>query len=193
MTKIQNLETSVRALYAAKNPSRTDWCDWLGQHHVFTVAANATKLAQRFGANQELARAGALLHDIADTKMSRFADNHEQASLDIARELMQQAGFSEAEIALAVDDAIRYHSCHDGKIPQSIEGKVLASADSQAHLQTDFYIFATWALGKEKPLQDTKGWVLKKIDRDFINKILFDEIKDECRADYERLKILFSR
>ena len=65
MTRIQKLEHAVTDLYAAHNPERTDWADWLGENHVLLVADNAAGLAQRFGASQELARAGALLHDIA--------------------------------------------------------------------------------------------------------------------------------
>lgn len=194
MTRIENLEQSVGELYAAHSPERADWADWLGENHVFLVANNATELAQRYGANEELARAGALLHDIADTKMSRFAPEHEETSLAIARELMHQAGFTEDEIKLTVDDAIRYHSCHDGHVPESIEGKVLATADSKAHLLSDFYLFATWAMGKEsKSLEEVKRYVLKKIERDFHDKIQFDEVREECRVAYGSLKALFSR
>lgn len=194
MTRIQKLEQLVTDLYAAKNPERADWADWLGENHVFLVADNATVLAKRYGANEELARAAALLHDIADTKMSRFAPEHEEVSLQMARELMQQAGFDEKEIQLTVDDAIRLHGCHDGQVPESIEGKVLASADSQAHLLSDFYLFATWSFGKEgKSLVELKRYVLKKIDRDFHDKIRFDEVTKECQAAYDSLQLLFSR
>lgn len=194
MTQIQNLEQAVTNLYAAHNSERADWADWLGENHVFLVADNASELAQRYGANEELARAGALLHDIADTKMSRFAPEHEETSLAMARELMQQAGFSEDEIHLTVDDAIRFHGCHDGHVPDSIEGKVLATADSKAHLLSDFYLFAAWSFGKEgKSLEEVKRYVLKKIDRDFHDKIQFDDVRQECQVAYDGLKTLFSR
>jgi putative nucleotidyltransferase with HDIG domain len=193
MTRIKNLEQAVSGLYAAHNPGRADWADWLSENHVFIVADNASKLAQQYGANEELARASALLHDIADAKMSRFAPEHEETSLAMARDLMQQAGFTEDEIALTVDDAIRLHSCNDGHVPKSIEGKVLATADSEAHLLSDFYIFATWSFGKEgKSVDDVKRYVLKKIERDFHDKIQFEEVREECQASYERLKTLFS-
>ncbi len=94
MTRIQDLEQLVTTLYNKHDPARADWADWLGENHVLLVADYASELAKRFGANEELARAGALLYDIADTKMSRFAANHEGTSLTMARELMQQAGFS---------------------------------------------------------------------------------------------------
>lgn len=194
MTHIETLEHAVADLYAAHNPERADWADWLGANHVFLVADNATELAKRYGANEDLARASALLHDIADARMSRFAPEHEEVSLEMARELMQQAGFSEDEIRLVVEDAIRLHGCHDGHVPASIEGKVLASADSKAHLLSDFYIFATWSFGKEgKSLEAVKQYVLKKIERDFHDKIQFDEVRQECQAAYDSLKMLFSR
>lgn len=194
MTRIQILEQEVTALYAARHPERANWADWLGENHVFLVADNATELAQRYGANEELARAGALLHDVADAKMSRFAPEHEEASLNIARDLLRKAGFNEDEIHITVDDAIRLHSCHDGKMPDSIEGKVLATADAKAHLQTDFYVFFVWTFGKEgKSLSEAKQYVLKKIERDFNNKILFDDVRQECQVAYDELKSLFSR
>lgn len=145
MNRMQQLEQLVSNLYAAHNPGRADWCDWLGKYHVFLVADDVSELAQKHGANEELVRAAALLHDIADTSMSRFAPEHEEASLTLARQLMRQTGFSEDEIKIAVDDAIRLHGCLDGHIPASIEGKVLATADSKAHLLSDFYIFASWS------------------------------------------------
>ena len=181
-TPVQQLEHSVSALYAAKNPGRDELCDWLWANHVIVVADNATRLATRFGADRELARAGALLHDIADTKMSCFTPNHGEASLEIARDLMQQAGFNNEDIKIVVNDAIRYHGCHGDEAPASLVGKVLATADALAHLQTDFYIFLV------KTMKRDKHMILQKIERDFHKKILFDEVREECRSRYEQLK-----
>lgn len=193
MTRIETLENIVRELYAAKNPERADWADWLAENHVFVVADHAAALAERLGADKELARAAAMLHDIADAKMSRFSDSHAEVSLEIARDLLQQTGFSEDEIKLIVDDAIRYHSCHDGEAPQSLEGKVLATADSIAHIASDFYVFAVWIFSKDgKSIEQIKEMVQKKLDRDFHNKILFREIKNEYHTNYEVLKQLFT-
>ena len=79
-------------------------------------------------------------------------------------------------------------SAHGGKIPSSLEGKILATADSRAHLTTNFYELATAALQGEKTPDQIREWVSKKLDRDFLNKVLFDEIREEVRPDYERLK-----
>ncbi len=192
MNRIENLESKTREMYEAKDPNRADWADWLFDQHVFVVADNADQLAEQFGANKEYARAAAMLHDIADARMSRFDEKHEEMSLIISRELLEECGYTPQEVTLIVDDAIKYHSCHNGEIPNSLEGKVLATADSLAHLTTNFYELASGALRGEKSTDYIRDWVLKKLDRDFQNKILFDEIKKEVQADYERLKKQYS-
>lgn len=194
MERLQKLETSVADLYRQKDPKRDEWADWLADNHVFVVADFASELAQKYGANGELARAAALLHDIADVRMERKNEHHETESLSIARQLMQDAGYTDDEIELVVDDAIRYHSCHGDERPASMEGKILSTADSMAHLKTDFYIYATWAFGHDhRTLEMVKAWTLKKIERDLNNKMFFDDIRKELVLDYERIKELFSR
>ena len=111
----------------------------------------------------------------------------------MARELMKKMEYSEDDIRLVVDEAILYHSCHGKERPQSIEGKILATADSLAHLKTDFYIFVPWALGRESTLEEVKAWVLKKIDRDLNSKVLFDDVREEVLPDYNMIKDLYSR
>lgn len=194
--RIESLENEVRQLYQTANSDRSaDWADWLFDGHVVIVADYASELAKRYGVNEDTARAAALLHDIADAVMKREDPRHEQTSQDIARDLLQKHGYNPDEIHTIVDDAVALHSCHDGKIPSSQEGKVLATADSMAHLKGDFYLFATRRFGASqgKSLADVKAWILKKIDRDYNNKILFDDVRSELTRDYEMLKDIFSR
>lgn len=196
MNRLEILEQKVRELYEAKDPNRDEWADWLFDNHVLVVANTATELAKRFGANPELARVSALLHDIADVQMDRMTDGHEDASLKIGRELMQASGYNEDEVKLVVDDAVRLHSCHGTDVPESLEGKILATADALAHLQTDFYLFATWGWGMGhdgQSLEWVKQWAFEKLDRDFYNKIQFDEVRAENKANYDMLKNLFGR
>lgn len=194
MARYDDLFKKVETLYMQKLDSRDDWADWLYPNHVLVVARSAGAIAERKGANVELAQVAALLHDVADIRMKRLEPGHEEESLKIAREVMQECGYSEEEIALVVDDAIRYHSCHGDERPASKEGLILATADSLAHLQTNFYVFATWSFGKlGRDLGFLIDWVLKKLERDLNNKISFDDIREEARPDYERIKELFSR
>ncbi|HVU59354.1 MAG TPA: HD domain-containing protein [Candidatus Saccharimonadales bacterium] len=193
MSKLEQVQDKVRKLYLSKNSNRDEWSDWLYDNHVLVVAKNAHELAKKYGANEELSEVAALLHDIADVEMARSDSAHEERSLAIAKEVMAEADYTDDEIALVVDDAIRYHSCHGDERPKSKEGLILATADSLAHLQTDFYIYATWAFGKTRSLEELKEWSLKKIERDLNNKISFEDEREAARADYEMIKELFSR
>lgn len=194
MARLDDLWRKVESLYNEKLSTRDDWTEWLYPNHVVVVAHNAKRIAEQKGADSELSQVAALLHDIADIKMGRVSAGHAEESLKIARELMKQHAYTADEISLVVDDAIRYHSCHGEERPKSIEGLVLATADSLAHLQTSFYIHATWDFGKSgRSLENLTSWALKKIESDLNRKISFDDIREEARADYEMLKDLFGR
>jgi putative nucleotidyltransferase with HDIG domain len=193
MSRFDDLSHKVEVLYAEKQATRSPWADWMYPNHVGVVAAHAKAVAERVGADVELSQVAALLHDIADIKMDRANPAHEAESLNIARQIMLDCGYSEEETTQIVDDAIRFHSCHGDERPKCKEGLVLATADSMAHLQTDFYVFATWEIGKRETLNQLKSWVLNKLERDLNNKIAFDDIRKEVRPDYELIKNLYSR
>lgn len=186
--RLKRLKGSIDQLYLAKHPERGDWADWLYADHIFVVAEYAGELAARYGAKKDLAMAAGMLHDIADAVMSRFDSRHEAESVKIARQFLGESGFSDEEIRIVVDDAIRFHSCHDEAIPSSPEGKVMATADALAHLKTDFYPHAVELRKQRMSMDEIRAWALPKIERDFQAKIRFDEVREAVRPDYERLK-----
>jgi len=68
----------------------------------------------------------------------------------------------------------------------------MATADAVIHLTSDFYEYAVQVKKKEESIESIKKWVLLKIERDFNNKILIEEVQKEVRPDYERQKTFFS-
>jgi putative nucleotidyltransferase with HDIG domain len=192
LNRISKLTEEVSALYLTKNPKRADWADWLFENHIFVVAKKAGELADRFGAKKELCEAAALLHDIADTVMRREDERHDVESESIARMLLEKTGFSAQEITIIVDDAIHFHSCKNGKLPQTLEGKIMATADALAQLQTNFFEFALETFQQYKSRDDIKKWALSKIERDFRVKIFFVEVQDQVIKDYEKAKSVFT-
>ena len=190
MNRIETLTKLVRERYEAKDPNRADWADWLYENHVFVVAEKARAIAEEEGANSELAEVAGMLHDIADASMSRFDPDHEAKSLEIARELLEEVGYEASEIAVVVDDALRFHGCRNGELPQTMEGKVLATADAVAHLTTDFYDFATTALADEgKTATEIQAWLQPKVERDYHRKIAFPSVRAECTEAYNKLSV----
>lgn len=190
--RLSSLKGKVEQLYQAKDPNRAELADFMYEHHVFLVADEADKLATRFGANAELAVAGAMLHDIADARMSRANPIHEEESLRLARVFLRESNFAVNEIAIIVEDAVRLHSCKTDLLPHTPEGKVVATADAVVHLTTDFYDFLIDHFQKAGESAETiRNWGLEKVDRDLNKKIFFPEVKEEVRPQADRRRQRF--
>ena len=97
--------------------------------HIMRVYKNAQKIAKHENANQRLVLAAVLLHDLVQFPKSDSRSKTASAkSAKLAQKILQKHGFTEPEIKI-ITDAIRDHSFSRGKIPQSIEGKILQDAD----------------------------------------------------------------
>jgi uncharacterized protein len=101
-----------------------------GLDHVLRVYKMAEKLAVAEGADLEIVRAAALLHDAEGS--APFSEHgratHHEASASFAREILQAEAWPETCIA-AVEHCIRAHRYRSTEIPETLEAKVLFDAD----------------------------------------------------------------
>lgn len=165
---------------------------WFFAGHVLLTAQNAQEIAVKVGANAEISVLAALFHDIART----WDVNDEPALMDQsllkAEEIMKKYNYTDHEIK-QVKLAITTHSCRE-KLPETEEGKVLATADALAHLLSDFYFilpFNGW-LNIDADFADYKNWLLEKIERDLHKKIFYPEYQTKAQPKYEAIKTVFS-
>src|SRR5512133_1657676 len=98
--------------------------------HVMRVYHMAEHLAAETGADIEIVRAAALLHDAEGSAPgSETRASHHHRSADFAREVLSKEGWNEDRIA-AVQHCIRAHRFRrDGEAPQTPEAQVLFDAD----------------------------------------------------------------
>ena len=100
--------------------------------HVLRVYRMAERLASAEGADLEIVRAAALLHDAqgsAPGGKAAVRANHHQASADFAGEVLAAENWPEERIA-AVQHCIRAHRFRDhSESPQTLEAKVIFDAD----------------------------------------------------------------
>ena len=100
--------------------------------HVLRVYHMAERLAQAEGADLEIVRAAALLHDAQGSAPGGDAAeraNHHHTSADFAASILKAEGWPEERIA-AVLHCIRAHRFRDqSEPPQSLEAKILFDAD----------------------------------------------------------------
>lgn len=103
-----------------------------GFDHVLRVYNMAEKLAQSEGADLEIVRAAALLHDAEGSQTSGGDEGrkeHHQASADFARKILEAEGWPEDRI-LAVQHCIRAHRFRAAsEPPATLEAQVIFDAD----------------------------------------------------------------
>jgi uncharacterized protein len=112
----------ARALYPESDPVH-------GFDHVERVYRMAERLAQAEGADREIVRAAALLHDVhgADPNHADRAD-HQEGSAEVAGQILAAEGWPAGRIA-AVQDCIRAHRYRGGQAALTLEAQVLFDAD----------------------------------------------------------------
>jgi uncharacterized protein len=102
-----------------------------GLDHVRRVTALAGQLARASGADEEIVRAAALLHDArgaAPDAAGGGRAEHELASAAFAASVLADEGWPQDRIA-AVQHCIRSHRYRSMEAPGTLEAKVLFDAD----------------------------------------------------------------
>lgn len=114
-----SLEEEVQAFFAG-DASGHDW------FHTERVVRLAKRLASAEGADPEICRLAALLHDVDDYKLTGKAFG----STENAERLMARHGIPEQQRAevLAIIQKVSFKGA-DTEVPESLEGKVVQDAD----------------------------------------------------------------
>ena len=121
MNVIDLLEKQVRN--KMKNDPAHDF------EHVMRVYKNAKKLCKKENANEKIVLSAALLHDIVSyPKSDKRSSTSSIRSAEEAKKILSKLNYTLNEIKI-ISDAIRDHSFSRGKIPQTLEGKILQDAD----------------------------------------------------------------
>jgi uncharacterized protein len=98
--------------------------------HVLRVYRMAERLAKEEGADLEIVRAAALLHDAGETTPgSEARSSHHHQSAEFARVVLSAEGWPTERIQ-AVQHCIRAHRFRsDGEHPETLEARVIFDAD----------------------------------------------------------------
>ncbi len=106
MNRIDLLKRKVQGLHEARSPGPADWVDWLYENHIFVVAEYAKELSAKHKVQGDLVTAAAMLHDIADSEMSRFnakhEAKHEEQGREIAKTLLKESSSWKKKLKLSL-------------------------------------------------------------------------------------------
>ncbi len=96
--------------------------------HLERVMTLANTIAAREGGDLPTIWAAVALHDIGQAREARFGGDHAVIGAELATELLSGTPFPQQCIP-TVQQAILDHRLTGGKVPQSLEGRVLYDAD----------------------------------------------------------------
>jgi uncharacterized protein len=113
----------ARGWYDEKDPVH-------GFDHVLRVRRLAERLGQEMGADVEILRAAALLHDASGAHPggSEARQQHQESSADFAQAVLREEGWPTDRIQ-AVVDCIWAHRFRSQNQPRSLEARILFDAD----------------------------------------------------------------
>lgn len=152
--------------------------------HVKPVIEFSKKMAEKYKANMEAVWLGAILHDIARLD---DVEPHDEVGAEKGHAMLLLAGFDD-EIARIAKSVILTHRVKKYP-PQTLEQKIVATADAMAHFIPPFYIWIARVARQSFPEMMQKNLI--KIERDFNEKIFFEDEKRAIVKEYEVLKKWF--
>ena len=118
MTQLECLKKIVKQKLKTNDPAH----DF---EHIMRVYRNAERICKTESGNKKLVLSAVLLHDIIKHKNQK---NSGEKSAKLAEKILKDNNFSSNEIDI-ISCAIRDHSYSKGRIPSTIEGKILQDAD----------------------------------------------------------------
>lgn len=177
--KIQQVEDKIKEAFFQKE-EEDFW-----NYHIKPVIEETKKLAKKYGANEEIVWLAAILHDFGQLEA---LESHEEIGSKRAHVFLIEEKFSE-EIAEKVGETILTHRCNR-YFPETLEQKILATADALSHFKTPHYFWIT-----HKNSKDFSGLLKKyaeKIERDLKEKIFFEEERKTVKKEFAALKKWFN-
>ncbi len=135
-------------------------------HHLLDVMQFGRELARTTGADPEIVELAALLHDYAGIKDVRLEPEHHLHGATLARNLLGTLGYPEARTE-QVAACILTHRASQNLLPETLEARVLASADAAAHIAQIPSLLYLAYFRKGLGVDEGVAWVRAKLERSY--------------------------
>jgi putative nucleotidyltransferase with HDIG domain len=166
------------------------WGDAAWTHHILNVIQFSKQLAQELQADEEIVELAAVFHDYASVLNPEYIENHHEHGARLARKFLMKNDYPEDRIN-QIEHCILSHRASKRIKRNTIEAKILASADAMAHfanLDSLFYlVYSTKKMG----IDEGREYLLSKLDRSW--KKLLPKAKDIIAPHYEAVKLLLRK
>ncbi|MEM7816045.1 MAG: HD domain-containing protein [Candidatus Aenigmatarchaeota archaeon] len=151
--------------------------------HLMIVKKYADRLAEIYNPDMEVLELAVWLHDIGRI---RYGDiNHHLSGAQDAEVILRDHNYPDDVVKKVVDCILSHRAESKDRQPESIEAKILATADAMYTLDIIPALF--WEACHEMGLgvKEACDWVAEEIERAWSKKILLPEGKDMVKDKYE--------
>lgn len=158
------------------------------KYHIIPVVNISLEMGKKLNADLEVLEIAAYLHDI--TRILGDKDNHHITGAKYARDFLEKYNFDDEKISL-IEKCIKNHRGSVNNKRDTVEEKIISTADAISHIQYPLPLFYTWYGKRKLNIEDGALEIKNKLQRSW-NKIEFEYKKEEIKPKYDFLMEVLS-
>lgn len=173
VSQIKALIQQKSKKYQEDDPGQYDF--WNG--HLKYVYHEATKLAEKYGADLEIVQLGALLHDITLLEKVGTKANHHENGKKLAEQILREYNYPEDKLQQVLDCVLHHRSSKNAENPEEL---CVADADILAHFDNIPMLFdAAYNLHKMVGMDNVRKFMRESFEKDF------EDLSEVTKAEFE--------
>lgn len=180
---IEEIRTLVKNA-CEKRENKFGYAAWT--HHVSSVVKYSKLLAKKMDADEEITETAALLHDYASILDQDWYAEHHIHGTRLAEEILREYNYPEDRIE-KVKHCIYAHRASKNIPRETVEAKIVASADGMAHFDNVSSLLHLVFVNDKMGIDEGTKAVLDKLERDW-NKLM-PEAKEMVKEKYDAIRL----
>ena len=179
MNIIDTIENEVKEKITEYKLNSKDNYDFWNEHIKY-VYFESQKLAEQYGADMEIVKLGALLHDIAlICKVGERKDHHINGKI-LAEEILKKYNYPNDKMNRVLSCVFNHRS---SKNATNIEALCVSDADILAHFDNIPMLFNSAYNRNNIALNDVRSWMKDEFEKDYNE--LSDKTKESFKERYD--------
>ena len=153
------------------------------KYHINPVVEIACKMAKEMNADIQVVEIAAYFHDI--TKMTGERKKHHLTGAKYAEDFLSNYNIEKSKVE-QIKSCIKKHRGSSEFTRDTIEEKIIATADAVAHIEHPLTLFYAWYGIRQCQIDEGADGIIHKLERSW-NKIEFPEVKNVLQEKYNVL------
>lgn len=160
------------------------------KYHIEPVVKSAKNLALKFNADVQVVEIASYLHDV--TKITGDRKKHHITGAKYAEVFLSKYNIEEWKVE-SIKNCIKKHRGLSEYTRDTIEEKIVATADTIAHIEHPLTLFYAWYGKRQCQIDEGADGIINKLQKSW-EKIEFEDVKKELEEKYKILmKLLMER